>query len=67
MKRIVLAPDAPLPYSFFERRVSDYQKANVMSRHAAMSRTASLNPIGEASGSSTPHDDRSGLVLDADF
>ncbi|KWU45221.1 hypothetical protein RHOSPDRAFT_28864 [Rhodotorula sp. JG-1b] len=56
--------------NFFEKRVSDYQKANVMSRHAAMSRTASLTRIDEATGDvSTPGgtDDRSTLVFDADF
>ncbi|GAA6026462.1 hypothetical protein JCM8202_005310, partial [Rhodotorula sphaerocarpa] len=53
--------------NFFERRVSDYQKANVMSRHAAMSRTASLGAIDESSGNSTPQEDTSGLVFDADF
>lgn len=60
----------PPRYSFFERRVSDYQKANVMSRHAAMSRTASMTRIDEANGGATTpagFDDRSSLVFDADF
>ncbi|GAA5982732.1 hypothetical protein JCM10908_006764 [Rhodotorula pacifica] len=58
--------------NFFERRVSDYQKANVMSRHAAMSRTASMTRIDEGTGgTNTPSaagvDDRNSLVFDADF
>ncbi|BGP52095.1 Ribonucleotide-diphosphate reductase (RNR), small subunit [Rhodotorula kratochvilovae] len=50
--------------NFFEKRVSDYQKAGVMSRHAAMSAAAS---VADGSGASTPIDERSGLVFDADF
>ncbi|GAA6057336.1 hypothetical protein JCM3770_001098 [Rhodotorula araucariae] len=50
--------------NFFEKRVSEYQKAGVMSGHAARSAAASA---ASGSGASTPLDERSVLVLDADF
>ncbi|GAA5983729.1 hypothetical protein JCM11641_001733 [Rhodosporidiobolus odoratus] len=44
--------------NFFEKRVSDYQKANVMSR---------ANRSAPDSGVSTPIDERAGLTFDAEF
>ncbi|GAA5854897.1 hypothetical protein JCM9279_000190 [Rhodotorula babjevae] len=50
--------------NFFEKRVSDYQKAGIMSGHAA--RSAADGAVG-ASGASTPMEDSRLLVFDADF